>query len=78
MSHKFISNTACEYFPCHDGIPEAQFNCIFCYCPLYTYPGCTGQKRYLKSGLKDCSACRLPHFGERGWDSIIKQLPIKG
>ena len=28
-------NHECEYFPCHK-VPEGfDFNCLFCYCPLY-------------------------------------------
>ena len=34
--YKFFQNKKCEYFPCHKGIPEENFNCLFCYCPLYT------------------------------------------
>ena len=34
--YKFFQNKKCEYFPCHKGIPEEDFNCLFCYCPLYT------------------------------------------
>ena len=30
----FFQNRPCEYFPCHKGIPEEAFNCLFCYCPL--------------------------------------------
>ena len=29
---KGYSNTKCEFFPCHK--PHAEFNCLFCYCPL--------------------------------------------
>ena len=34
-SSSFFANRACRYFPCHEGIPEEEFNCLFCYCPLY-------------------------------------------
>ena len=34
-----MQNRACEYFPCHGGVPEEEFNCLFCWCPLYTL-GC--------------------------------------
>jgi len=78
VSHKFFSNKACEYFPCHKDVPIEKFNCIFCYCPLYPNKGCPGVKTYLDNGLKDCSACKLPHFGERGWQKIIEALPRSG
>ena len=34
--YAFMQNRACEYFPCHGGVPEEEFNCLFCWCPLYT------------------------------------------
>ena len=34
-SRSFFSNTACEHFPCHEGVAAGRFNCLFCYCPLY-------------------------------------------
>ena len=33
--YAFFQNRDCEYFPCHRGVDEADFNCLFCYCPLY-------------------------------------------
>ena len=35
-NHSFFSHTACEAFPCHTGVAREDFNCLFCYCPLYT------------------------------------------
>ena len=29
-SHAFFCNTACQYYPCHEGLEE--INCLFCYC----------------------------------------------
>ncbi len=63
----FFTNRACEYFPCHEGIDERDFNCLFCYCPLYALgPDCGGKFTYTKSGRKNCKGCPLPHEGERG------------
>lgn len=61
----FFRNEACEYFPCHPtGCPE-QFNCLFCYCPLYVLgPDCGGNVCYTEDGIKDCSSCMLPHKKE--------------
>ena len=58
----FYCNRECEYYPCHK-MPEGQdFNCLFCYCPLYALKDrCGGNFRYTESGIKDCSACMLPH-----------------
>ena len=35
LHHQFFQNRECKYFPCHKGIDEEEFNCLFCYCPLY-------------------------------------------
>ncbi len=63
-SASFFCNTACEWFPCHDVADTDNFNCLFCYCPLYTLPHCGGNCRYTADGIKDCSACTLPHKAE--------------
>ena len=34
-NYKFFQNTKCEYYPCHKLENEADFNCLFCFCPLY-------------------------------------------
>ena len=61
----FYTNKECEYYPCHK-VPEGQdFNCLFCYCPLYMLGrDCGGNFKYLDSGIKDCSNCTLPHKRE--------------
>lgn len=64
MAHyDFFQNKECEYFPCHQGVKE--FNCLFCYCPLYALGDkCGGNFVYTADGIKDCSGCRLPHQRE--------------
>ena len=59
----FFSNRNCEYFPCHAGADPEDFNCLFCYCPLY-YLGdrCGGNYTYTQQGVKDCSKCLIPHI----------------
>lgn len=60
-----FTNHECEYFPCHKGVDEERFNCLFCYCPLYALgPECGGNYMYLQDGVKDCSNCTLPHQPE--------------
>lgn len=62
MSHKFFRNDKCEYFPCHKTNNPENFNCLFCYCPLYALKDkCGGNFKYLENGIKDCSNCTLPH-----------------
>ena len=75
MEHyKFFQNRACEFFPCHEGISEDRFNCLFCYCPLYALGDkCGGKFTYTETGIKDCSDCLRPHCREN-YDSITKQI----
>ena len=69
--YKFFQNKKCEYFPCHKGIPEKDFNCLFCYCPLYALKDkCGGNFRYTEKGIKDCTNCTLPHQRDN-YDYII-------
>ena len=61
----YFSNRECEYFPCHPGADPEDFNCLFCYCPLYCLgPDCGGSFRYLDNGYKDCTNCLFPHRRE--------------
>ena len=60
--YAFFCHRSCEYFPCHKGIPEEDFNCLFCYCPLYFLgERCGGHFTYTKSGVKNCVDCTVPH-----------------
>ena len=72
MEHyKFCQN---EYFPCHKGIAEADFNCLFCFCPLYTLGSrCGGNFTFLENGIKDCSNCTKPHHREN-YDLIMEKM----
>jgi hypothetical protein len=58
--YAFMSNTACEYFPCHEIADASDFNCIFCFCPLYGCEDCGGSFSYVGK-RKDCSDCVIPH-----------------
>lgn len=59
--YKFHQHVACEFFPCHKGVAPEQFNCLFCYCPLYMLgPDCGGDY-IMTNGIKDCSGCIKPH-----------------
>lgn len=73
-SASFFRNTSCPYFPCHEGIDEDVFNCLFCYCPLYALgPRCGGDFTYTASGVKDCSSCTRMHEGNAG-AAVVKEL----
>ncbi|MBQ9100773.1 MAG: hypothetical protein IJY54_05270 [Paludibacteraceae bacterium] len=78
MGYKCFKNGDCEFFPCHKGINEEEFNCIFCFCPLYSKgTECGGSYTLLENGVKDCSHCSLPHKGEGGYDWVLKRLMSK-
>jgi len=75
-SHKFFSNAGCKYFPCHKISDGNNFNCLFCYCPLYFLGGkCGGNFKYSggEERIKTCAGCHLPHLPEY-YDVIIKKL----
>ena len=75
MEHyKFNQNRKCEFFPCHKGIKDGDFNCLFCYCPLYALGDkCGGNFTYLENGIKDCSNCLVPHRKEN-YDRIMEKM----
>ena len=65
-SYKFFSNSDCKYFPCHNTLESDNFNCIFCYCPLY-FMGEKCGGNFIYSGvkqIKNCKDCNLPHNPE--------------
>ena len=71
----FFQNRECEYFPCHEGIEEENFNCLFCYCPLYVLgENCGGDFYYTTKGVKNCKNCGIPHRREN-YDRILKRFP---
>lgn len=68
---KFFCNRECEYFPCHKSADLENFNCLFCYCPLYALgEKCNGNFQYTQNGIKDCSKCLFPHKREN-YEKII-------
>ena len=73
-NYAFFQNRECEYFPCHRGVEEQNFNCLFCYCPLYCLGDrCGGSFTYLSNGIKDCSTCTKPHCREN-YDKIMEKM----
>ena len=72
--YAFFQNRECEYFPCHSGVDETDFNCLFCYCPLYlTGEKCGGNFAYSKKGIKDCTGCNIPHRREN-YEYIVEKF----
>ena len=61
-NYKFFQHRECEFFPCHKTEDEENFNCLFCYCPLYALgENCGGNFKYTEDVIKDCSDCLVPH-----------------
>ncbi|SHK26621.1 Cysteine-rich small domain-containing protein [Hathewaya proteolytica DSM 3090] len=72
-NYKFVQHTKCEFFPCHKGVANEDFNCLFCYCPLYTLGSkCGGNFTYNERGIKDCSKCAIPH-SKNGYQYIMSK-----
>ena len=75
-SHRFFSNEKCMFFPCHPNM-EGEYNCLFCYCPLYFLgEECGGDYRWAvheNIKIKICSDCTLPHLPEN-YDLITGKL----
>lgn len=67
----FFENRDCPYYPCHQGIDR--INCLFCYCPMYTFPDCPGNPEWKeKDGKKrkSCAGCTFPHREENAEDVL--------
>lgn len=74
-NYAFFQNRDCESFPCHGGVDENDFNCLFCFCPLYALgEGCGGAFTYTARGIKDCSDCVFPHRRE-SYDAVTARFP---
>ena len=75
-SSSFFQNRDCEHFPCHEGVALDEFNCLFCYCPLYGLgDACGGSFRYSASGVKVCTDCTLLHVGDAGAEIVRQRFP---
>lgn len=73
-NYAFFCNRDCEYFPCHQGADPDDFNCLFCFCPLYSLgEACGGAFTRTKAGVKDCSACLFPHKREN-YGRVLEKL----
>jgi len=74
--YKFFNHKECDFFPCHEVSNVDEFNCLFCYCPLYTLgEQCGGNFIYLENGIKDCSNCMVPH-SKNAYDYIISKSSL--
>ncbi len=74
-AYAFFQNRACKSFPCHKGVREEDFNCLFCYCPLYALgERCGGNYHYTERGVKSCVNCSFPHVREH-YDAVLARYP---
>jgi Zn-finger protein len=72
--YKFFNHSKCEFFPCHETEDQENFNCLFCYCPLYAMGrDCGGNFSYTETGVKDCSSCMVPHK-RNNYDYMIEKM----
>ncbi len=74
-NYKFNQHRQCEFFPCHIGVKEDRFNCLFCYCPLYMLGNKCGGNFKETNGVKDCSECIKPH-DEKSYTYIMSKIKI--
>ena len=73
-SYRFFENRECHYFPCHKELED--FNCLFCYCPMYRMEHCPGNPHYMEvrgKTIKACTECTFPHKPEN-YDVIMQIL----
>ena len=73
--YAFFQHRDCEFFPCHEGVEAEDFNCLFCYCPLYCLgETCGGDFVYLPNGVKSCENCAFPHLREN-YAAVLRRFP---
>ena len=72
-NYKFFQNTKSQYFPCHKTKDKAEFNCLFCFCPLFMLKDkCGGNFKYT-NGVKDCSDCTITH-GKKAHEYVMSKM----
>ena len=73
--YSYFAHRQCEYFPCHKGADPENFNCLFCYCPLYVLGDrCGGNFVYREDGRKVCTNCQFPHRREN-YEKVLARYP---
>ena len=73
-NYSFFNHKECEFFPCHKTIAPEDFNCLFCYCPLYLMgENCGGAFSYTGNGIKSCERCLFPH-ARKNYAAVVKKL----
>ena len=73
--YSFFQHRECESFPCHKTEDIENFNCLFCYCPLYALgENCGGNFIYTNLGVKNCVNCNIPHIRDN-YGKILDKYP---
>ncbi len=76
-SSKFFSNNKCQYYPCHKC--EGEVNCLFCYCPFYSWEICPGINKYKEKPdgrrIKVCTDCSFPHRADN-YDKVVEIIKM--
>lgn len=75
----YFENHECKYYPCHKG--SDNINCMFCFCPFYTFANCPGNPTFIeKNGvkIKKCTDCLFPHLKDNYSKviSLLKTRPV--
>ena len=70
---KFFQNSKCEFFPCHKINNPDEFNCLFCYCPLYMLKDECGGNFTYKNDIKNCTFCTVPHL-KGGYEHVMSKM----
>lgn len=73
--YKFHQHRECEFFPCHKGIDVEEFNCLFCYCPLYMLKDECGGTFQMNHGIKDCTNCTKPH-DQDSYNHVMSKIKL--
>ena len=72
--YRYFQHRECEYFPCHAGEDQDNFNCLFCYCPLHFLGDkCPGTPHFTEKGVKECTKCAFPHRREN-YETVVRIL----
>ena len=74
-AYHFFAHKECEYFPCHETADRENFNCMFCFCPLYCLGRSCGGNYTYYGEIKDCSNCLLPHRRD-SYGYILRQYDL--
>ena len=75
----FFSHKECEAFPCHATDDKDNFNCLFCFCPLYMFGRqCGGNFTHTLCGIMDCTNCMIPHERDSYGYVIQKLKELRG